>query len=315
MPDYSQHLLGLDVYHGNGTVNAAQLAAEGISFVICKVSQGTAFRDPAWITNRDRLRAQGMIAGGYHYLTRGGGAAQADYFRALLGVDPYSLLLCVDVELDQHNVGPSYQDVLDFAARFKAKVPGHPLIVYTGRWFWADPVYLGNPNGAVIGPLWDSAYVTGSGSPATLYAKVTPGYLKSPYGGWTAETRIIRQYSSTGVAGGMSPVDCDVYWGTREQLAAYCGGVVPVPVPIPAPVPTYPAFPGGKRAYRYGDNDPSVGVWKAQMRKRGWALSTTNVFDANTNRACRLFQAEKHLTVDGLVGKLTWAAAWTAPVT
>jgi peptidoglycan hydrolase-like protein with peptidoglycan-binding domain len=51
------------------------------------------------------------------------------------------------------------------------------------------------------------------------------------------------------------------------------------------------------------------------MNKRGWNLTVNGVYDTNTKNVATSFQQEKGLTVDGLIGKETWDAAWTAPVT
>lgn len=108
--------------------------------------------------------------------------------------------------------------------------------------------------------------------------------------------------------------------------------------PKPAPVPTSkkaPAFPLPRGDW-FGPvdvNEPhnhsgyfssvdraKLRVWQSQMRERGWRNSkgqpmvVDGLFGPETERICKLFQTEKHLSVDGLVGPKTWAAAWTAPV-
>lgn len=56
-------------------------------------------------------------------------------------------------------------------------------------------------------------------------------------------------------------------------------------------------------------------TWQARMAQRGWRLAADGIFGPKSEAACRAFQAEKHLVVDGKVGPKTWAATWTAPVT
>ncbi len=61
--------------------------------------------------------------------------------------------------------------------------------------------------------------------------------------------------------------------------------------------------------------------YQERMRERGWRnsygglLVVDGVFGPQTARATRLFQEEKGLDVDGVVGPNTWTAAWTEPVT
>ena len=56
-------------------------------------------------------------------------------------------------------------------------------------------------------------------------------------------------------------------------------------------------------------------AWQRQMRARGWHLTADSYYGPASSSICRKFQRDKHLTVDGVVGPKTWAAAWTAPIT
>lgn len=58
-----------------------------------------------------------------------------------------------------------------------------------------------------------------------------------------------------------------------------------------------------------------VRTWQQQMNTRGWSILVDQVYGPNSESVCRMFQAEKGLMVDGLVGPDTWTASWTAPVT
>ncbi|WP_207386423.1 peptidoglycan-binding domain-containing protein [Protofrankia symbiont of Coriaria ruscifolia] len=103
--------------------------------------------------------------------------------------------------------------------------------------------------------------------------------------------------------------------------------VVPV-VAVSAP-PLAPAFPL-PAGHWYGPPSPDprshsgfysatdrtgLNRWQAQMRARGWAITPDGRFGPQSDDVCRRFQNEKGLAVDGHVGPITWAAAWTAPVT
>jgi putative peptidoglycan binding protein/N-acetylmuramoyl-L-alanine amidase-like protein len=68
-------------------------------------------------------------------------------------------------------------------------------------------------------------------------------------------------------------------------------------------------------AYGHNHTHADVGTWQQQMRSRGWSIDVDSVYGPASEQVCRLFQYEKGLGVDGLVGPQTWAAAWTAPVT
>ncbi|CAM3623953.1 hypothetical protein NORO109296_00255 [Nocardiopsis rhodophaea] len=51
------------------------------------------------------------------------------------------------------------------------------------------------------------------------------------------------------------------------------------------------------------------------MRGRGWSITTDRLYGPRTERVARQFQREKGLTVDGLIVKTTWEAAWVSSIT
>lgn len=55
--------------------------------------------------------------------------------------------------------------------------------------------------------------------------------------------------------------------------------------------------------------------WQTRMKERGWRIDITGYYSDDTKRVALAFQKEKGLDVDGLIGKQTWNAAWTEPVT
>uniref|UniRef100_UPI002AD232AC peptidoglycan-binding domain-containing protein n=1 Tax=Frankia sp. Cr1 TaxID=3073931 RepID=UPI002AD232AC len=114
--------------------------------------------------------------------------------------------------------------------------------------------------------------------------------------------------------------------------AAVLAGLPPAPTPIVAPPPARPVAPAFPlpAGHWYGppDADPRnhsgfyaltdrVGItqWQGQMRARGWAIDVDGQFGPRTATVTWAFQAEKGLAVDGRVGPVTWAAAWTAALT
>ena len=72
--------------------------------------------------------------------------------------------------------------------------------------------------------------------------------------------------------------------------------------------------------YSHRQADGSLGHdglfrWQERMAWRGWRITPDGLYGDETARVARTFQAEKRLAVDGLVGRQTWSAAWTEPVT
>lgn len=98
------------------------------------------------------------------------------------------------------------------------------------------------------------------------------------------------------------------------------GIVVPVPgtgnpVPITPPEAWWPAWPGRFLSYPPVMRGDDVYVWQARMAERGWRIDVDGAFGPQSSNVARAFQADKGLVVDGIVGPVTWDAAWTAPVT
>lgn len=79
---------------------------------------------------------------------------------------------------------------------------------------------------------------------------------------------------------------------------------------------SWPQWPGvylrSRTPMQYG---PEVRAWQQRMRDRGWTIAVDGWYGPKSDRVCRAFQADKNLEVDGIVGRQTWDAAWTAPVT
>lgn len=101
---------------------------------------------------------------------------------------------------------------------------------------------------------------------------------------------------------------------TREALADD-GHRADMHPPEPPPPPPAPPWPG--RYLRRGDVSDDVAVFQARLMERGWHDITVadGWFGRITDKVVRQFQENKNLTVDGLVGPVTWAAFWTAPIT
>ncbi|GAA2137706.1 hypothetical protein GCM10009760_18410 [Kitasatospora kazusensis] len=80
--------------------------------------------------------------------------------------------------------------------------------------------------------------------------------------------------------------------------------------------PAAPAWPGrvlvSTSPMIHGDD---VRTWQQQMRTRGWSITADGWYGPASAAVARAFQQDKGLTPDAEVGPITWAAAWTAPVT
>jgi N-acetyl-anhydromuramyl-L-alanine amidase AmpD len=175
-----------------------------------------------------------------------------------------------------------------------------------------------------VGPNWTIGDATWKGTARLagwLFAKVI-GVRPSSSNFFQHE-----HWSATACAGPYT----DKVWSKimSEAQAAYDTfkaikiGVPPVKHP---PVGKAPAFPLANGSYfgpKRGPNNCISGyyshradlkAWQQQMHNRGWTIDVDGLFGDGTARVVRKFQAEKHLTVSGLINPQTWAAAWNAPL-
>ena len=163
------------------------------------------------------------------------------------------------------------------------------------------------------------------GAPVREWQRSALGYTGKAADGFfgpstEADTKRFQREHGVAADGIVGPTTWPLRLGKKSQ---------PKPAPKPATKkrPATPKFPlprgwyfgprsGPKRSvsgYHGGRNH--LKVWQRQMRGRGWKISTDGLYGPQTQRVARAFQKEKRLSVDGLIGKSTWDAAWEAPVT
>ncbi len=102
------------------------------------------------------------------------------------------------------------------------------------------------------------------------------------------------------------------WWRSRanERAFLYTGAA-----PVVENTTTYPPYPGYVLRFDNDRYDIHVKIWQNRMKQRGWRIIVDGIYGPDTLRVVRAFQADKKLRVDEEIGPLTWAAAWTTPVT
>jgi hypothetical protein len=203
--DLSNHNPGFDV---------ARAVGEGYSAFLIKSSQGTYFEDPYFEGFARAAINAGAIPGAYHWLENGDGATQAQILHdrvSRLG-GPLGWLCACDCE-DNAN----WQTVLDFYQTWSQLSDDHPLIMYSGNWWWESRGWTANQ---LTPYLWDSRYVSDSGYGSALYELVPESWWVPRYGGWSETT--ILQFSDKATVAGMK-VDVDAFRGTRQELLKVAG--------------------------------------------------------------------------------------------
>ncbi|HSN23606.1 MAG TPA: glycoside hydrolase family 25 protein [Methylomicrobium sp.] len=195
-------------------LNVPSLKAEGYSAIIVKATEGFGYTAPGkfdtWIS---QARSVGLIPGAYHWLNSSDPVGQANRYLDRIG-NPEGMICAVDVEDTGKGTVPSYNHLVAFANQFYSRTNGHPLLIYSGAWWWQPRGW----NGVSISPyLWDSHYVSGYGAGSVLYQGVDESWWNGRYGGWPRVTLL--QFSSKCSAGGITAgVDVSAFAGTEQEL-------------------------------------------------------------------------------------------------
>lgn len=178
------------------------ISLSGMAAVVVKATEGTTYTNPDYARVARDATSRGIPWAAYHFLRRGSGAAQADYFHGVAGNVPCML----DVETAGNGTMATVQDCLDFANRLRA-YGSSVRLVYLPHWYWQN---LGSPS---LVPLAQAGMALVS-SNYTTYSDTGPGW--SPYGGVTPT---VWQYTDAHSLNGFS-VDYNAFRGTADEFRA-----------------------------------------------------------------------------------------------
>ncbi|MDQ0719825.1 lysozyme [Paenibacillus sp. W4I10] len=209
---------GIDVSHHNGNIDFKKVAADGISFVFVKATQGKSFRSAKFLQFVRDAKAAGLLVGAYHYVDDSAGSVDVakaeaqNFYRAIQdagGIGKFDLPPVMDYESNKN--GYSKATITAVAKMFLEeihKLTGIKPLVYT------YPAFISNFSGLSSYPLW-----------IARYSNQTPADAS----GWTRWD--FWQYSD-GAAGGYLPrgnrkvdgingaVDLNEFDGTVAELKA-----------------------------------------------------------------------------------------------
>lgn len=237
-----------------------------------------------------------------------------------------------------HNAGRlSHEGVLKVwqtrpaSAHFDVDGPGAVAqYVKVNEYAWAAGNTVGNQTSihiemanSLVGPTWtigDATWKSTARLAGWLFAKVI-GVRPSSKNFFQHE-----HWSATACAGPYT----DKVWSKimSEAQTAYDTFksikivVPPIKPPVVVKVPAFPLPVGwyfGPKSgpaiciSGYYSHRADLKAWQTKMKSRGWTIGTDGLFGDETARIARQFQAEKHLSVSGLINSHTWTAAWTAP--
>ncbi len=131
---------GIDISAHNGTVDFNAVAADSITFVYLKASEGLEFRDSSFRRNHASARSAGLAVGAYHFFRFDcDGRRQAVNLMAAVDSCPLDLPLAIDVE-EWGNAADSPTEIVQ--VRLQAMIDhlrsqGREVAVYTNKnGFW-----------------------------------------------------------------------------------------------------------------------------------------------------------------------------------
>jgi Lyzozyme M1 (1,4-beta-N-acetylmuramidase) len=133
-----------------------------LSFVFVKATESTNYVNPRYAAQVAHGRSAGLVVGHYHFQRPGDGAAQADYFLAHARLAPGDLIAC---DWEDSGVSQAQRDA--FVSRVKAKAPGHKVVLYCNRSFWAD---RDSNSGGPADGLWIADPGASAGHPRVNHA-------------------------------------------------------------------------------------------------------------------------------------------------
>jgi GH25 family lysozyme M1 (1,4-beta-N-acetylmuramidase) len=302
-------MFGIDAASFQGLVGWAAVD-ETTGFGWEKVTEGTTYVNPEWAAARAamalRWKTSGFTPGAYLFLHEGNGAAQAQFFAGHAG-DLTGFGLAIDIE-PSGTSRPDHATALACERELRQLYPRHPVGGYIPHWYWdgADTTFCDW--------LWGSSYVSGVGSPRSLYPRVPASYW-APYGG---RKPALLQFTSSAVVPGVGGhVDCSAYEGTYAQYRALvAAAVLPPPPPTPPPVPSgadwQATIMGRIPTIRQGS---TAAAWvrraQALLGPAGAAVTVDGAFGPATAAAVKRVQHAHSLAQDGVVGPSTWAVLIT----
>ena len=120
----------VDISHHNANPDFQQAKAAGIVGVIHKATQGLTYKDPMYLTNRQKALDAGLLWGAYHFGDGTDGSAQANFFVSAVNPGPDTLLV-LDFEPDTQGATMSLDGARAFVNEVNVKVGRFPGL-YSG---------------------------------------------------------------------------------------------------------------------------------------------------------------------------------------
>ncbi len=140
-------LQGVDVYHGDGVIDWAQVKASGRAFGFAKATEGTTYTDTEFSANWSGMKQAGVVRSAYHFFHANvDPKVAAAYFLSVMGtLQPGDLPPTLDLEVtDNESAATITANAITWLDTVAAATGTKPIL-YTGPSFVANT--LGSPAG------------------------------------------------------------------------------------------------------------------------------------------------------------------------
>lgn len=295
-------------------------------FAVIKATQGTTYFSSAMKDQVAGAKKTGKLYGLYHFAGGDDPKKEAAFFVSKVKSYAGKALLVLDFEGPALARGPLWAiQWLDEVYRLTGVKP----VIYLQHSEIDKSAYDAAVNFGYS--LWRAGQNNWAGSYKT--------FEPLDKGRWTGG-QVMDQYTSHGrLAGYNGNLDLDIFYGDRDlwmRLAAKPGDKpasapkskpqkVTSKHPLVAPKKA-PRFPLPKGYYfgpkagpkqsvsGYYSHRRDLAKWQTQMQARGWRITAAGFYEPVTGGVAMGIQQQAGVKVDGLIGPVTWALAWTEPI-
>lgn len=263
---------------GGAAIDFEKVAADGVQGVIVKATQGTSYTNPFFHGDVEAAHAAGLLVGAYHFAEPGRSTPdeQAAFHRGVIqGLD---LELGTWLDLEETG-GLATHELSPWAEQFVAALDTPQV-----------------PAGLYVNLRYANMLIN-----TTSFKRL---WLANPSGDANNFTPYMVQTGQANVAGIEGAVDVDTVLNARG-VNPPDGGAHPLP-PVPPSAPAQPTN-ADNPTLDQGQQGAAVRTLQEALNAKGAGLAVDGNFGPNTHAAVVAFQSENGLTVDGIVGPLTWA--------
>jgi GH25 family lysozyme M1 (1,4-beta-N-acetylmuramidase) len=200
-----EYVNGLDVSVYQGRVTWSAVRSAGYSFAIARATEGALYQDPQFARNITGIRAAGMVAGAYHYLSwlTPAKPQAASFLRAYKPIDG-DLPPMLDIEDCTVGAEEAIAQISAFLAEVEPHLNGAKMLLYMSLTF--PDTFLAGGSDFSGHPLNVAAY---NSDPEPT---VPAAWAKATMWQWSDKGRL------PGISGN---VDLDRFVGTLDELKAF----------------------------------------------------------------------------------------------